>query len=131
MGTSEDVMPTYDTFNVLAFDGTFVIVNRPSMSVVVPSLVSMTRIDQAIAALDEAAAGKVNNVGAQDFLYNGDPKKWEALAHAVKAHMWPLRLPYGNSDVVSNPNVAAAFGTGNQAGNYFFTENIWLFGGTR
>lgn len=46
-------------------------------------------------------------------------------------NMWPLRLPYGNSDVVSNPNVAAAFGTGNEAGNYLFTENIWLFGGTR
>lgn len=50
-------------------------------------------------------------------MYNGDPKKWGAMAHAVKAHMWPLRLPYGNSDVVSNPNVAAAFGTGNEAGS--------------
>ncbi len=46
-------------------------------------------------------------------------------------NQWPLRLPYGNSDVVSNPNVTAAFGTGNDAGNYLFTENIWLFGGSR
>lgn len=46
-------------------------------------------------------------------------------------NQWPLRLPYGNSDVVSNPNVTAAFGSGNDAGNYLFTENIWLFGGTR
>lgn len=46
-------------------------------------------------------------------------------------NQWPLRLAYGNSDVVSNPNVAAAFGTGNEAGNYLFTENVWLFGGTR
>lgn len=46
-------------------------------------------------------------------------------------NQWPLRLPYGNSDVVSNPNVAAAFGSGNDAGNYIYTENIWLFGGSR
>jgi len=46
-------------------------------------------------------------------------------------NMWPLRLAYGNSDVVSNPNVAAAFGSGNEAGNYLFTENVWLFGGSR
>lgn len=53
--------------------------------------------------------------------------------HNVQGGMnqWPLRLPYGNSDVVSNPNVTAAFGTGNDAGNYLFTENIWLFGGSR
>ncbi|MDE5796285.1 MAG: hypothetical protein K2H75_04180 [Muribaculaceae bacterium] len=47
------------------------------------------------------------------------------------ANRWPLRLPYGNSDVAANPNVAAAFGTGNDAGMYIFTEPIWLFGGTR
>ena len=46
-------------------------------------------------------------------------------------NQWPLRLPYGNSDVISNPNVAAAFGSGNDAGNYLFTENVWLFGGSR
>lgn len=46
-------------------------------------------------------------------------------------NQWPLRLPYGNSDVLSNPNVTAAFGSGNDAGNYIFTENIWLFGGSR
>lgn len=46
-------------------------------------------------------------------------------------NQWPLRLPYGNSDVISNPHVAEAFGSGNTAGNYLFTENVWLFGGTR
>lgn len=46
-------------------------------------------------------------------------------------NQWPVRLPYGNSDVVSNPNVSEAFGSGNNAGNYIFTDNIWLFGGTR
>ena len=44
---------------------------------------------------------------------------------------WPLRLPYGDSDVVSNPNVSAAFGTGNEAGMYIFTENVWWAGGSR
>ena len=44
---------------------------------------------------------------------------------------WPLRLPYGDSDVVSNPNVTAAFGSGNEAGMYVFTENVWWAGGNR
>ena len=44
---------------------------------------------------------------------------------------WPLRLPYGDSDVVSNPNVTAAFGSGNEAGMYIFTENVWWAGGNR
>lgn len=40
---------------------------------------------------------------------------------------WPLSMPYGNSDVVSNPNVAAAFGSGNSAGYYIFTLPLWIF----
>lgn len=44
---------------------------------------------------------------------------------------WPYRLPYGDSDVVSNPNVAAAFGSGNEAGMFIFTENVWWAGGSR
>ena len=44
---------------------------------------------------------------------------------------WPLRLPYGSSDVTSNPNVSAAFGTGNNAGMYIFTEPVWWAGGSR
>ena len=44
---------------------------------------------------------------------------------------WPLRLPYGDSDVVSNPNVTAAFGSGNEAGMFIFTENVWWAGGNR
>ena len=47
------------------------------------------------------------------------------------ANRWPLRLPYGESDVVSNPNVAAAFGSGNDAGMYIFTECVWWAGGSR
>ena len=44
---------------------------------------------------------------------------------------WPLRLPYGSSDVLSNPNVREAFGSGNSAGSYIFTENVWWAGGSR
>lgn len=40
---------------------------------------------------------------------------------------WPLRLPYGSSDVTANPNVAAAFGEGNAAGMYIFSNPVWLF----
>lgn len=40
---------------------------------------------------------------------------------------WPLRLPYGNSDVSANPNVRQAYGDG----LYIFTEPIWIFGGNR
>jgi hypothetical protein len=38
---------------------------------------------------------------------------------------WPNMLPYGDSDVVSNPNVAAAFGSGNDAGMYIFSSKVW------
>ena len=45
------------------------------------------------------------------------------------ANRWPLCLPYGDSDVKSNPNVAKAFGTGNDAGMYVYTNNVWWAGG--
>ena len=45
------------------------------------------------------------------------------------ANRWPLSLPYGNSDVLSNPNVKALFGSGNDAGTYIFTKNVWWAGG--
>ena len=40
---------------------------------------------------------------------------------------WPLRLPYGESDVTSNPNVTAAYGDG----GYVFTEAVWWAGGNK
>ena len=43
------------------------------------------------------------------------------------SNRWPLRLPYGNSGVSSNPNVRAAYGDG----LYVFSEPIWIFGGSR
>ena len=45
------------------------------------------------------------------------------------ANRWPLCLPYGDSDLKSNPNVAKAFGTGNDAGMYIYTNNVWWAGG--
>lgn len=45
------------------------------------------------------------------------------------ANRWPLRLPYGNSDVVSNPNVTKSFGYGNDAGMYIYTDPVWWAGG--
>lgn len=38
---------------------------------------------------------------------------------------WPNMLPYGDSDVTSNPNVGAAFGSGNDAGMYIFSKKVW------
>ena len=55
-----------------------------------------------------------------------NPKNTQA-----NANRWPLRLPYGSSDVLSNPNVKEAFGSGNDAGMYIFTENVWWAGGSR
>ena len=40
---------------------------------------------------------------------------------------FPLRMPYGNSDVVSNPEVKAAYGDG----QYVYSEPVWWAGGTR
>ncbi len=51
--------------------------------------------------------------------------------NSAGANRWPLRFPYGSSDVTSNPNVTSAFGSGNDAGMYIFTENVWWAGGSR
>ncbi len=40
---------------------------------------------------------------------------------------WPVRYPYGNSDVIANPNIADLYGDG----MYVFTEKVWWAGGTR
>ncbi|PJJ10872.1 SusD/RagB-like outer membrane lipoprotein [Flavobacterium sp. 1] len=49
------------------------------------------------------------------------------LANPKNATQFPLRLPYGNSDVSTNPNVKAAFGDG----TYVYSEKVWWAGGTR
>lgn len=43
------------------------------------------------------------------------------------ANRWPLRLPYGQSDVIANPNITDLYGNG----MYIFTEKVWWAGGTR
>ena len=40
---------------------------------------------------------------------------------------FPLRGPYGVSDVTANPNVEEAFGDG----QYIYSENVWWAGGSR
>lgn len=40
---------------------------------------------------------------------------------------FPLRLPYGNDDTTTNPEVKAAYGDG----QYVYTEPVWWAGGTR
>lgn len=41
---------------------------------------------------------------------------------------FPLRCPYGNDDVVANPNISPLY---TEQGNYIFTENVWWAGGSR
>ncbi len=43
------------------------------------------------------------------------------------ANRWPLRMPYGQSDVIANPEVSNRYGDG----FYIFTENVWWAGGRR
>lgn len=49
------------------------------------------------------------------------------LANPLNSDKFPLRYPYGNSDVAANPNVANAYGNG----QYVYTENVWWAGGDR
>lgn len=43
------------------------------------------------------------------------------------SNRWPLRLPYGDSDVSNNSNVRKLYGDG----SYVLTEPVWWAGGTR
>jgi len=40
---------------------------------------------------------------------------------------FPLRFPYGSSDVIANRNIKEAYGNG----QYVYTENVWWAGGNR
>lgn len=46
----------------------------------------------------------------------------------VNPGKFPLRAPYGQDDVVANPNIAKVY---TDAGNYVFSENVWWAGGSR
>ncbi len=41
---------------------------------------------------------------------------------------FPLRCPYGQDDIVANPNIMKIY---TDAGNYVFSENVWWAGGSR
>lgn len=49
------------------------------------------------------------------------------LENPKNVSQFPLRLPYGNSDVTANQNIKEAYGNG----SYVYTENVWWAGGTR
>lgn len=49
------------------------------------------------------------------------------LENPLNSSKFPLRLPYGNSDVTANQAVEAAYGDG----SYVYTENVWWAGGSR
>lgn len=51
----------------------------------------------------------------------------ENLITLKNPNEFPLRLPYGNDDTTTNPEVKAAYGTG----QYVYTEAVWWAGGTR
>lgn len=49
------------------------------------------------------------------------------LENPKNTSQFPLRLPYGNSDVTANQNIKDAYGNG----SYVYTENVWWAGGSR
>ena len=46
----------------------------------------------------------------------------------VNPGKFPLRAPYGQDDVVANPNITKIY---TDAGNYVFSEPVWWAGGSR
>ncbi len=63
---------------------------------------------------------RTNALGSSDSGY-----EYVALTNPLNTqngvNRWPLRYPYGNSDVVANPNVSALYGDG----MYVYTQPIW------
>jgi len=71
--------------------------------------------------------------GESTEMYN-DIRRWKALGGVNEnlvllknTNRFPLRLPYGNTETTTNPNVQAAYGNG----QYVYSENVWWAGGTR
>jgi hypothetical protein len=99
--------------------------------------------DNEVAPLFDAPNSSVKEVMIQKYLaffgasgespeaYN-DIRRLKALDEGnyimlASAKNFPLRCPYGVSDVSNNPAVQAAYGDG----QYVYTENVWWAGGTR
>lgn len=51
----------------------------------------------------------------------------ENLVTLINPNQFPLRCPYGNDDTTTNPEVKAAYGSG----QYVYTEAVWWAGGSR
>jgi len=51
----------------------------------------------------------------------------EDLIPLANTKQFPLRLPYGNSDTTTNPEVKSAYGNG----QYVYSEPVWWAGGSR
>jgi hypothetical protein len=68
--------------------------------------------------------------GESTEMYN-DIRRLKALGENLiplnNTNPFPLRLPYGNSDTTTNPEVKNAYGNG----QYVFTEPVWWAGGSR
>lgn len=68
--------------------------------------------------------------GESTEMYN-DIRRWKAAGENFielkNTNKFPLRLPYGNSETTTNPNVQVAYGDG----QYVYSENVWWAGGTR
>lgn len=68
--------------------------------------------------------------GESTEMYN-DIRRWKAagenLIDLKNPNKFPVRLPYGNSETTTNPNVQNAYGNG----LYVYTEDVWWAGGTR
>lgn len=60
-----------------------------------------------------------------------DIRRWKAegkdFIDLKNTRSFPLRCPYGSSDVIANPEVKAAYGNG----QYVYTEPVWWANGTR
>lgn len=59
----------------------------------------------------------------EDFITLENPKN----TYSDGTNRFPLRLPYGNGDTTTNPNVKERFGDG----SYVYSEPVWWAGGTR
>lgn len=103
----------------------------PLSEILIQKYISQTRDEQ---------IETFNDIRRVNYMDGNEGNNWWAYPVAMTnpnnktqagANRLPLRLPYGSSDVISNPNVKAAFGTGNDAGMYIFTENVWWAGGSR
>ncbi len=90
--------------------------------IMVQKYLAQTR-DEQVETFNDLRRAKANG---EEFVHMTNPKNTQSTGNAL-----PLRLPYAESDVRSNPNVRSAFGSGNNAGMYIFTENVWWAGGTR